>query len=98
MVAALIDKKSFFYTISLIKEGQMEKEKAIKEFKRYEEMRMEIYDLFEKKIPKKPDGTYDFEAAKPLEAKEMFDLFFKLDYQARKIRGIAINALGVKPE
>ena len=76
----------------------MDKEAAIKEFKKYEEMRMQMYDFFDRFIPKKSDGTYDFENGGQIDAKEAFDMFFKLDYQARKIRGIAINCLGIKPE
>lgn len=76
----------------------MEKEKAIKEFKKYEKMRMNMYDFFDKHIPKDENGVYDFKNAKSIDAKEIFDMFFKLDYQARKIRGIAVNCLGVKPE
>lgn len=76
----------------------MDKEKAISEFKKYEKMRMQMYDFFDKYIPKKDDGSYDFEKAEKIDAKEAYDMFFKLDYQARRIRGIAIDCLGVKPE
>ncbi len=76
----------------------IEREKAMEEFKKYERMRQEMYDLFERYIPKKGDGTFDFSEAKCIDAKEIFDLCFKLDYQARKIRGIAIKALGLQGE
>ena len=74
----------------------MDIEIAKKEFKKYEEMRMKMYDLFDEIIPKKSDGTYDFAKAQKVDPKEFFDLFFKLDYQARKIRGIAINCLKIE--
>ena len=76
----------------------MDKEKAMEEFKRYEKMRNEMYEFLENFIPKKEDGSLDFEHAKEVSAKEVFDRWFKLDYQARKIRGIAINCLGLKGE
>jgi len=86
------------YYVSRTKGADMDKEKAMAEFKKYEKMRMQMYDFFDKYIPKKDDGTYDFEKAQNLDAKESFNMFFKLDYQARKIRGIAINCLGIKAE
>ncbi len=71
----------------------MDKEKAMREFKQYEKMRQEMYDFLDRSIPKKEDGTMDFENARPIHAKELFDRWFKLDYQARKIRGIAMKCL-----
>lgn len=71
----------------------MTKDEAIKEFKKYEKMRLEMYDFFDRFIPKKSDGTYDFENAKLIDAKEAFERFFALDYQARRIRGIAMECL-----
>jgi hypothetical protein len=76
----------------------MDKEKAMQEFKLYEKMRGEMYEFLERYIPKKADGSLDFENAGKVDAKEVFDRWFKLDYQARKIRGIAINCLGLKGE
>jgi len=73
-------------------------EKAREEFKKYEKMRMQMYDFFDKVIPKNQDGMYDFEKASKIDAKEVYEMFFALDYQARKIRGIAIDALGMKAE
>ena len=76
----------------------MDKEKAINEFKKYEKMRLKMYDYFDSLIPKDEKGIYDFKRAKNLDVKEVFEMFCKLDYQARKIRGIAVNCLGVKAE
>ena len=70
---------------------------AEKEFKKYEEMRMQMYNYFDRLIPK-IGGVYDFSQAKKANSQELFDMFFKLDYQARKIRGIAIQCLGLKAE
>ena len=76
----------------------MDKNKAMKEFKKYEQMRMEMYEFLESFIPKDKNGALDFSKAKDIPAKEIYDRWFKLDYQARKIRSIAINCLGLKGE
>ena len=76
----------------------MDKEQAMQEFKKYEQMRGEMYEFLERYIPKKEDGSLDFERAGQVSAKEIFDRWFRLDYQARRIRGIAINCLGLKGE
>ncbi len=76
----------------------MDKEAAKKEFKKYEQMRQEMYEFLEEFIPKSDSGILEFDKAKDINAKEVFDRWFKLDYQARKIRGIAINCLGLKGE
>ncbi len=67
-----------------------------KEMKKYEERRNEFYDLFDSQIPKLQNGLYDFDNAPKLDAKEVYDLFFKLDYQARKLRGLLIEARDIK--
>ncbi len=67
-----------------------------KEMKKYEERRNEFYALFDREIPKDKNGLFDFDNAPKLDAKEVYDLFFKLDYQARKIRGLLIEARDIK--
>ncbi|RUM68353.1 MAG: hypothetical protein DSZ05_01245 [Sulfurospirillum sp.] len=67
-----------------------------KEMKKYEQTRNAFYDLFDREIPKKENGMFDFDAAPKLDAKEVYDLFFKLDYQARKLRGLLIEARDIK--
>ncbi len=67
-----------------------------KEMKKYEEQRNAFYALFDNEIPKKENGMFDFDNAPKLDAKEVYDLFFKLDYQARKIRGLLIEARDIK--
>ncbi|WP_041354051.1 hypothetical protein [Nitratiruptor sp. SB155-2] len=76
----------------------MDKEKAMTEFKAYEKMRLEMYDFLERYIPKDENGQLDFSKAGCIPANEVFDRWFALDYQARKIRGIAVNCLGLKGE
>ncbi len=67
-----------------------------KEMKQYEKCRNDFYALFDNKIPKNENGMFDFEKAPKLDAKEVYDLFFKLDYQARKLRGLLIEARDIK--
>ena len=67
-----------------------------KEMKKYEETRNAFYALFDNKIPKNENGLFDFSNAPQLDAKEVYDLFFKLDYQARKLRGLLIEARDIK--
>jgi len=67
-----------------------------KEMKKYEACRTEFYDFLDQAIPKKENGLFDFDNAPKLDAKEVYDLFFKLDYQARKVRGLLIEARDVK--
>ncbi|NPA83624.1 MAG: hypothetical protein GXO38_04000 [Epsilonproteobacteria bacterium] len=76
----------------------MDLERAKEEFRRYEEMRQEMYQFLEGAIPRKADGSLDLERAGQLDAKELFERWFKLDYQARRIRAIAIECLGLKGE
>ncbi len=67
-----------------------------KEMKKYEQRRNEFYALFDSQVPKKENGMFDFDNAPKLDAKEVYDLFFKLDYQARKLRGLLIEARDIK--
>ncbi|MBP1681536.1 MAG: hypothetical protein H6Q35_1875 [Proteobacteria bacterium] len=48
-------------------------------------------------VPKDKNGiAFDFSAHPTLDAKTVYEHFYKLDYQARKIRGFVIRNLGVK--
>ncbi|OQX73001.1 MAG: hypothetical protein B6D59_06860 [Campylobacteraceae bacterium 4484_4] len=67
-----------------------------KEMKAYEAARNEFFKLFDEKIPKKPNGLFDFSDHPTLDAKEVYELFYKLDYQARKLRGLLIEARDIK--
>ncbi|HIP59455.1 MAG TPA: hypothetical protein EYH01_03395 [Campylobacterales bacterium] len=62
----------------------------------YEMARNEFYDFLDTKVAKKDNGQFDFETSKDLNAKEVYELFFKLDYQARKVRGLLIEARDIK--
>jgi len=67
-----------------------------KEMRKLEEIRNSFYALFDDKVPKGENGLFDFSSSPTLDAKEVYDHFFKLDYQARKIRGLLIEAKDIK--
>ncbi|MCV6606733.1 MAG: hypothetical protein OIF32_00850 [Campylobacterales bacterium] len=72
----------------------MTREDAFKEFKGYEGIRNEFFAYLDSKIPfKEGTNSYDFEKAEKLNPEEIYELFFKLDYQARKVRGVGIELL-----
>jgi len=77
----------------------MEKEAIMKELKAYEERRNEFYKFLDENIPQNADiGIYDFSGKVMLDAQKVYELFHKLDYQARKIRGIVFNEIVEKME
>ncbi len=49
-------------------------------------------------VPKDKSGiAFDFSNSPTLDAKSVYEHFYKLDYQARKIRGFVVGSLGLKP-
>lgn len=75
------------------------KEAAFIEFKEYEKIRNEFFSFLDENIPfKEGSSSYDFEKCKTLDAEDVYKLFFKLDYQARKVRGVAIDLVNEKEE
>ena len=75
-----------------------DKEYVLKETERLIEIRKEFYEYLDKNIPKDKFGIYDFKDNPKLDAKNVYELFYKLDYQARKLRGILVNTYGLKAE
>ena len=72
----------------------MEKEEIMKELKAYEARRNEFYKFLDEHIPQDAKtGIYDFSGKVMLDAQKVYELFHKLDYQARKIRGIVFNEI-----
>ena len=67
-----------------------------KQMRAYEMARNEFYDFLDVKVAKLDNGQFDFDSSKDLNAKEVYELFFKLDYQARKVRGLLIEARDIK--
>ncbi len=74
-----------------------EKKTAIQELDKLIKIRTEFYDYFDNHIPKKKN-QFDFSQNPTLDAKEIYQQFYKLDYQARKLRGLLVKAYGLKAE
>ncbi len=72
----------------------MDIEAIRKELRAYEDRRDEFYRFLDEHIPHDAGtGLYDFKTRPMLDAEKVYELFHKLDYQARKIRGIVINEI-----
>ena len=66
---------------------QFEKDYIREENSKLIQIRDEIFDFLDKNIPQ-VDGNFDFSKNPTLDAKEVYERFFKLDYQARKLRAL----------
>jgi len=60
-------------------------------------IRNDFYNYLDRNIPKK-DGVFDFSKNPKLDAKDVYRHFFKLDYQARKLRGFLVETYSLKAE
>jgi len=68
-----------------------------KELAKLIDARDAFMDYIDAQVPKDGKGiAFDFSSAPMLDAKTVYEHFYKLDYQARKIRGFVIRNLGVK--
>ncbi len=74
-----------------------EKKTAIQELDKLIKIRTEFYNYFDDHIPKNKN-QFDFSQNPTLDAKEIYQQFYKLDYQARKLRGLLVKAYGLKAE
>ncbi len=68
-----------------------------KEMRKLEEVRSEFYALLDATIPKDKNGHFDFSKETMIDAEDVYKNFFKLDYQARKIRGLLMEARDIHP-
>jgi len=75
-----------------------DKDYVKKETDKLMEIRKEFYNYLDENIPKDKFGIYNFSSSPKLEAKKVYELFYKLDYQARKLRGILVNIFNLKDE
>ncbi len=73
----------------------LDKDMLKKELDKLIEIREEFYEYFDSNIPKK-EGIFDFSQNPKLNAKDIYERFFKLDYQARKLRGFLVRTYGLK--
>ena len=77
----------------------LDKDMIIKELSELIKIRTEFLDCLDKNIPKKSNNIeFDFKNNPTLDAKMIHEHFFKLDYQARKLRGFLVSELGLKVE
>ncbi len=75
----------------------MNKDLVAKELSKLIDIRTDFLDYLDENIPKKTNGIeYDFSSDPTLDAKAIYEHFFKLDYQARKLRGFLVGALDNK--
>ena len=68
-----------------------EKDVVEAELKRLIEIRDAFYAYLDAHIPTDGRGNFDFSARPALDAREVYDHFFKLDYQARKLRAFMVQ-------
>ncbi len=61
------------------------------ETKKLIEIRNAFYDYLDANIPKDSMGQYDFSESPTLDAKSVYEHFFKLDYEARKLRAFLVQ-------
>jgi hypothetical protein len=69
-----------------------------KEMRAYQAIRDEFYNYLDESVPKNKFDIFDFSSNPTLDAKEVYDRFHKLDYQARKVRGLLMEARGIEPK
>jgi hypothetical protein len=63
----------------------MSKEAYDKEREEVFKIRDELFDFLDRSLPQKPNSqAYDFAAQPKLDAKELYEIFYKYDYQIRK--------------
>jgi hypothetical protein len=62
------------------------------------EAREAFLSYLDASIPKDDKGiAFDFTCNPSLDAKTVYEHFYKLDYQARKIRGFVVKNFGLNP-
>jgi len=70
----------------------LEKDYVKKEMMALTDIREDFYTYLDANITKDEDGKYDFSNAPMLSAQDVYEKFFALDYQARKLRGFLVEA------
>jgi len=70
-----------------------------KELAKLIDIRTDFLDYLDSNIPKKENNIeFDFQNNPMIDAKMVHEHFFKLDYQARKLRGYLVEEFGIKAE
>lgn len=75
-----------------------DKDVVAAETKKLIEIRNAFYDFLDGSIPKDAAGQYDFSASPTLDAKSVYEHFFKLDYEARKLRAFLVQDYSLHAE
>jgi len=75
----------------------MDKQLVINELKKMSQMRENFYHYLDENIPKDINDIYNFGDIK-LDAKEIYSLFFKMDYQSRKLKALLVKAYDLKAD
>ncbi len=74
-----------------------EKEMLERELEKLIEARDSFLAYLDTHIPKDTKGlNFDFSTQPTLDAQSIYEHFYKLDYQARKIRGFLVGKFGLK--
>lgn len=75
----------------------MIKDMIADELSKFMNIRTDFLDYLDENIPKKSNNIeYNFKESPKLDAKKIYEHFFKLDYQARKLRGFLVKELDIK--
>jgi hypothetical protein len=70
--------------------------KVLQEIDNLTKAREEFYDYLDANIKKDENNmSYDFSDNPTLDAKSVYELFYKLNYQARKLRGSLHQAYNI---
>jgi hypothetical protein len=76
----------------------LDKDYIKKELDKLIDVRKDFYEYLDSNIPKDDQGQFDFTNSPTLDAQDIYAQFFKLDYQARKLRGFLVEAYEFKAE
>ncbi len=68
------------------------------EVKKLMEIRNAFYAYLDENVPKDDRDNFDFAAGPMLDAQSVYEHFFKLDYQARKLRAFLVQDYDLRAE
>ncbi len=75
----------------------LEKKMVADELSKLIDIRTDFFDYLDANIPKKSNNIeYDFGDNPTLDAQKIYSHFFKLDYQARKLRGFLVKEMDIE--
>jgi len=76
-----------------------EKAQVQAELQKFWKLRSDFLAYLDETLPKEKNGlAFDFTQHPTLDAKQVYELFFKMDYQGRKIGGLLVKAHGITPQ